>query len=92
MSEWKAFAAVAEDYLEMPMETMPLYNACKKWKRKADEILVFILKGGEWRRFKDTIAVGKIFPVNTIRFLPGILLSVTWLKLQERYFKFNESR
>lgn len=91
MSEWHAFATVAVEYLGMPLEAMPLYSGEGKWVRKAEKIITFILKSGEWRRFKDTIAVGRIFPVNTFRYLPGILLSVTWLKLQDRFFKSNES-
>ncbi len=86
MSEWRAFAAVAVNYLGMPIEAMPLYDTSKKWSKKADKILAFILKGGEWQRFKDTLTVGRIFPLSTFMFLPGILLSVTWLKIKERVF------
>lgn len=86
MSEWNAFASLAVEYLGMPAEAMPLYSSDKKWKKKAKKIAAFILKGGEWRRFKDTLAVGKIFPLSTFRFLPGILLSVNWLKIKERLF------
>lgn len=91
MSEWRGFAAVAVDYLGMPVEAMPLFNENDNLnanlKKKARRILDFILKGGEWHKWKDTIVVGRIYPMNTLKFLPGILLSVTWLKLQERYFK-----
>lgn len=86
MSEWGAFAAVAVNCLGMPIEAMPLYDTSKKWSRKADKILAFILKGGEWQRFKDTLTVGRIFPLSTFMFLPGILLSATWLKIKERVF------
>ena len=85
-SEWKAFAALAVEYLGMPINAMPLYSSDKKWKKKAKKIVAFILKGGQWQKFNDTIAVGKIFPLNTFRFLPGILLSVNWLKIKERLF------
>ena len=33
VSEWKAFAAMAVEYLGMPMEAMPLYSDSGKWKR-----------------------------------------------------------
>ena len=46
MSEWRAFAAFAVDYLGMPSEAMPLYSPDKKWKRKADKISIFILEVG----------------------------------------------
>lgn len=39
MSEWKAFGTFAVDYLGMPSETMPMYSADAKWKRKADKIV-----------------------------------------------------
>ena len=89
LGEWKGFATVAVDYLGIPKEAMPLYREEKKWRRKAEKILAFILKGGKWRRIQDTLLVGRIYPVNTIRFLPGILLSATWLKVKERLFKEN---
>ena len=87
MKEWKAFGALAVDYLGMPVEAMLLYSEDKKWSRKAEKIVVFILKGGKWQRFKDTFRVGSIFPLDTLRFLPGIILGVNWLKIKERIFK-----
>lgn len=86
-SEWKAFSALVVEYLGMPVEAMPFYSEDKKWRKKAEKIVAFILKGGKWQRFKDTIKVVAIFPMNTIRFLPGIILSVNWLKIKERIFK-----
>lgn len=86
-SEWKAFAAFAVDYLEIPVEAIPLYSKAEKWSRKAEKIVDFILKGGEWRKVHDTITVGKIFPMSTLLFLPGIILNVNWLKIKERLFK-----
>lgn len=86
IGEWKGFATVAVDYLGMPVEAMPLYSDDVKWKKKAEKILAFILKGGEWRKVHDTIAVGKIFPMSVFKFAPGILLNVNWLKIKERVF------
>lgn len=83
MSEWKAFAAVAVDYLGMPMEALPLYSNEMKWSRKAEKIVDFILSRGEWRKLQDTLLVGRILPLNTLRFAPGILLNVNWLKVKE---------
>lgn len=85
MSEWRSFAAIAVKWLGMPVEAMPMCRSDKKWSKKAKKIVPLILKGGKWRRFKDTLAAGRIFPVNTLRFLPGILFSVTWLKVRERF-------
>ena len=87
ISEWNAFAAFAVDYLEIPVEAIPLYTKAEKWSRKAEKIVDFILKGGEWQKFKDTYRVGRIFPMSTLKFLPGIILNVNWLKIKERLFK-----
>lgn len=87
MSEWKAFGTLAVEYMGMPVEAMPFYSEEKKWSKKAEKIVAFILKGGKWQRFKDTFRVGSIFPLNTLRFLPGIILGVNWLKIKERIFK-----
>lgn len=86
LDEWRAFAAVAVDYLGMPVEAMLMYSADKKWGKKADKIVSYILAGGEWQKIKDTIKVGNIFPMSTLRFLPGILWNVNWLKIKERVF------
>lgn len=91
MSEWLAFAAVAVDYLGMPIMAMPMYDSRlmangSRFAKKAERIVEFILKGGEWKKWCDTMAVFRIFPWNTLRFAPGILLSVTWMKMKERFF------
>lgn len=87
LCEWRAFVALAVDTLEMPKEAMPLYIDAEKWEKKAERILTFIMKGGEWRKVHDTIAVGKIFPMSVLKFAPGILLNVNWLKIKERVFQ-----
>ena len=86
-SEWKAFAAFAVDYLEIPVEAIPLYSKDENWSRKAEKIVDFILKGGEWHKFQDTYRVGRIFPVSTLKFLPGIILNLNSLKIIEKLFK-----
>lgn len=86
MSEWRAFAAVAVAWLGMPKEAMPLYSEDTRWSRKASRIVDFVLKGGEWHKWRDTLAVARIFPWNTLRFAPGILLNVNWMKVKERVF------
>ena len=48
MSEWKAFGAFAVDYLGMPVEAMPFYSPEKKWSRKAEKILAFVLEVGNF--------------------------------------------
>ena len=85
-SEWRAFAALAVDYLGMPVDKMPLYSDDEKWKKKASVIVTFILKGGEWRKWRDTVSIACIFPWNTVKFALGILLNVNWMKVKERVF------
>ena len=53
MTEWKAFAALAVDYLGLPSEAMPLYDASSQWKRKARRISAFILRVGNFGHNRD---------------------------------------
>lgn len=46
MSEWRAFAALAVDYLGMPNEAMPLYDT--RFKSKGERILGFVLETGNF--------------------------------------------
>ena len=48
MSEWKAFAAMVVDWLGMPKEAMPLYDADEKWSKKAERVLRFVMKVGNF--------------------------------------------
>lgn len=53
MSEWKAFAAFAVEYLGMPEEAMPMYNSLsvqevKKFKRKSEKIKNFVMEVGNF--------------------------------------------
>lgn len=87
MSEWKAFATVAVEYLGMPSGAMPLYSKNKKWSKKANAVMAFFLKGGEWEKIQDTITLNKSFPLSVLRFLPSLLFNVNWLKIKERLLK-----
>ena len=53
MTEWKAFATLAVRYLGMPAEAMPLYSDDKKWSRKADKVMGFILETGNFGHNRD---------------------------------------
>lgn len=44
MSEWKAFASLAVNYLGMPEEAMPFYD--KRYRRRGEKILSYVLKSG----------------------------------------------
>lgn len=54
MSEWKAFGALAVNYLGMPSVAMPFYSTEKKWKRKAVKILDFVFESGNFGHNMDT--------------------------------------
>ena len=53
LSEWKAFSAYAVDYLGMPQEKLPLYDASSKWSRKAHRINAYILRVGNFGHNRD---------------------------------------
>lgn len=48
LTEWKAFAALAVDWLGMSVEMMPLYSSDKKWGCKAKRIMGFVLESGNF--------------------------------------------
>ena len=85
MSEWKAFAALAIDYLGMPIDAMPMYDS--RFTFHGSRVLKHILKGEPYSKVRDTWAIAKIFPWNTCRFLPAIFLNLNWLKVKERIFR-----
>lgn len=53
MSEWRAFGALAVEFLGMPAEAMPLYSDCRKWSRKASRIMRFMLMSGNMGHNRD---------------------------------------
>ena len=53
MSEWKAFASFAVEYLGMQPDYLPLYSNEKKWKKKADLICDYIMKVGNFGHNRD---------------------------------------
>lgn len=59
MSEWKAFAALAVDWLGMPTDAMPLYSSDKKWSKKAERIIAFVMECGNFGHNRQT-STGKI--------------------------------
>ena len=58
MSEWKAFAAYAVDFMGMPIEAMPLYSDGGKWSRKARRINAFVMKVGNMGHSRDNSFYG----------------------------------
>ena len=67
----------------MPVSAMPLYSNEKKWAKKAEHILQFVLESGNfghnrktasgkfnsaWNKMKDFARHVKIFPIDSIKF------------------------
>ena len=75
LPEWKAFAALAVDYLGMPTYAMPLYDSSKIWSKKANKILNFINDLGNFGHNRDLSYQKKQFylfrKINTFRLLSG---------------------
>lgn len=84
MKEWKAFAALAVDYLGMPVEAMPFYD--ERHKAKGGRLVKFILGGYSGNNFKDTCRIATLFPWKALRYSPSIFLNVNGLKIKERLF------
>ena len=61
---------------------MPFYDV--RNKDKGTQLIEFILKGYSGKKIKDTLGVAKIFPWNSLCYLPSIFLNVNWLKVKER--------
>lgn len=53
MTEWKAFASLAVNYLGMPAEALPFYSTSRKWSRNAAKIMDFILETGNFGHNRD---------------------------------------
>ena len=64
MTEWKAFAALAVDWLGMPIEAMPLYSEDKRWPRKAHKIIADILNVGNFGHKRRRHFEGKPYLVE----------------------------
>jgi len=84
MEEWKAFAALAVDYLNMPKESMPLYDESSKWHKKASLLVEHILKGAFLSSISETCSIARIFPEKAMCYIPSIFLNVNGLKIKER--------
>ena len=74
ISEWKVFAVLAVEWLGMPSDNMPLYSSDKKWSRKAEKIIEFVLECGNFGHNRQ-----RTLPKS---FLGGKLTSV-WRKMKD---------
>lgn len=58
-TEWKAFAALAVNFMGMPKEAMPLYSPSNIWIKKARRIIPFIIKVGNMGHNRDKNIIGR---------------------------------
>lgn len=84
--EWKAFAALAVDYLDMPAGAIPLYVDDQKWHKKSTQIMNYVLEEKKRSKVGDVIAISKIFPGSTFMLSPSIFFHLNCLKIKERMF------
>lgn len=82
MGEWRGFAALAVEYLGMPMEAMPFYD--ERFMVKGSRLVKLILRGYTGNKYKDTWQIAKIIPWKAILYSPSIFLNVNGLKVKER--------
>jgi len=76
MSEWRAFAALAVDWLGMPMDAMPLYSDLRRCSRKGDRIMAFVLECGNiGRNRKSDVVLRESYVGRKIRSL--------WVKMRD---------
>lgn len=86
MSEWRAFGALAVNWLGMQMYAMPLYDS--QYKNKGNRIIEFVLKSGDfghnrentkgklhsaWRKINDFGKRAKLFPMDSPKFFCHIV-------------------
>lgn len=65
MTEWKAFATLAVEWLGMPAEAMPLYEPSGRWSGKAKRILRYVLETGNFGHNRDNSFRQKAFVVRS---------------------------
>lgn len=53
-TEWKAFASLSVEWLGMPAEAMPFYSVSGRWSRKANRLISFILKTGNFGHNRES--------------------------------------
>ena len=87
LAEWRSFAALAVDFLGMPMKDVPLYDNGKKWHKKGNEIMNFIIEGRKGNTIKDALMLARLFPFNTLLFSPGLFFHINGKKIKEMLFK-----
>ena len=86
MCEWKVFSTFAVDALGMTVEEMPLYEEDERWRKKGKILSDYILQNRNPNKMKNTMAIARVFPKNTLLSIPSIFLNVNRLKIEEQLF------
>ena len=55
VAEWKSFAALYVDYLDMPVDAIPFYSSESRWKKKSQKICEYVLKVGNFGHNKVSV-------------------------------------
>ncbi len=82
MTEWKAFASLAVNYLGLEIEAMPFYEGSKANNRKAEKILSIIIKKGNFGHNIDSSYLRKTSPLKR-------KLITIWRQLKETLSFFS---
>jgi len=96
ISEWKAFGALAVDWLGTPKEAIPMYDESSCWSKKANRIIDFIMISGNMGHNRNADYMSKPYLIrkcysagrrvkdiiNHMRIFPGdsLLFSFSILK------------
>ena len=89
MSEWKAFGALAVEWLGMPAEALPMFgSSVQVFKGKAARLMAFIMETGNFghnrergggvlktfaRRTTDALKMMRIFPIDAWKMYFGMI-------------------
>lgn len=84
ISEWKAFAALAVNFLGLAAKVMPLYSNEKCWDRKAERILDIMFETGNMGHNKDYSYQKEYAPVKRKLVTWGIMVKDSF----RRFFVF----
>lgn len=66
LTEWQVFAALAVEWLGIPEEAMPLFSRERKWLKKANRVMSFILETGNFGHNRNNAFRQKSFWVRSV--------------------------
>ena len=90
MTEWRTFAALAVEWLGMPVEAMPLYSENVKYIRKANKLCDIIMSSGNFGYNRDLSYKAK--SSFAIRMIISLYYRIYDFVRQARIFPINACR